>query len=98
VIAADFNGNGMLDLAVANSGSNTVSVLLGNGNGTFQVKRDYPVSNDPESLAVADLNGDGKLDLVTADAGADEVSILIGNGNGTFQMHRDFAAGPSPRP
>ena len=51
--------------------SNKASVLLGNGNGTFQAKQDFGTGNAPTSVAVADFNGDGKSDLVTADCGND---------------------------
>ena len=82
VAAADFNGDGRLDLATANY-SSSVSVLLGNANGTFQPAQESPTGTSPLSLAVGDFNADGKLDLATANAG--DVSVLLGNGNGTFQ-------------
>src|SRR5438105_4093410 len=68
VALADFNGDGKIDLAVANSGTSTVSVLLGNGTGTFGAKTDFTTGSGPRSVAAADLNGDGKLDLVLADS------------------------------
>ena len=58
----DFNGDGKLDLVVANRASNNVSVLLGNGNGTFQAAVNYAAGSKPRSVAVGDFNGDGKLD------------------------------------
>ena len=64
--AADLNGDGKPDLAVANSGGDTVSVLLNNGDGTFAAKVDYPTGTRPLSVAAADLNGDGKPDLAVA--------------------------------
>jgi|SRR5271156_1194727 len=93
IVTADFNGDGNLDLAVANENctpnprgppdcsSGTVSILLGNGDGTFQPHVDYPVFG--QSIVAADFNGDGKLDLAVASGGG--VTVLLGNGNGTFQ-------------
>ncbi len=101
VAVGDFNGDGRQDLAVANSGSNTVSVLLGNGDGTFQPAQDFPVGRGPTSVAVGDFNRDGILDLVTTNLGSfavpnNTVSVLLGNGNGTFQLARDFLVGSNP--
>jgi hypothetical protein len=83
-VAGDFNGDGRLDLAVANNFSNSVAVLLGNGDGTFAPPVDYGVPNGPTSVAIGDFNGDGRPDL-TVTAG-DAVSILLGNGDGTFSV------------
>src|SRR6516162_5915217 len=83
VVTGDFNGDGKLDIAVANTDSNTVSILLGKGDGTFQPALNIATGYRPQSLAVGDLNGDGKLDIVTANA--NDVSVLLGNGDGTFQ-------------
>jgi hypothetical protein len=63
VATGDFNGDGKLDLAVGENGSNSVSILLGNGNGTFRAQVDYAVGLGPSSVVVGDFNGDGKLDL-----------------------------------
>ena len=82
VVTGDFNGDGRLDLAVANSSSNTVSLLLGNAGGTFQPARNFATGAGPASIAVGDFNKDGKLDLATGNAL--DVSVLLGNGNGTF--------------
>src|SRR2546421_6004093 len=91
VAVADFNGDGRADVAVANIGANTVSVLLGNGDGTFQAPQSYPTWSDPESIAVGDFNGDGKLDMaVASDITASKVSVLLGNGDGTFQPAQFF--------
>ena len=88
VAVADLNGDGKLDLAVANNGSNNVSVLLGNGNGTFAAAQNFITGTEPRSVAVADLNGDGKPDLAVASYGDGTVSVLLGNGNGTFRPPR----------
>src|SRR4030095_3112812 len=68
VAVGDFNGDGTLDLAVANSDSNTVSILVGTGTGSFGAKTDFATGNSPNSVAVGDFNSDGKLDLATAKA------------------------------
>ena len=96
VTVGDFNGDGIPDLAVGNLASNTVSVLLGNGDGTFQAAVTYSVGYGPASLAVADLNGDGKLDLAVANYADNTVSVLLGNGDGTFQAAVNFIAGSYP--
>ncbi len=98
VIAADFNGDGKLDLATANStdvtgsSNNSVSILLGNGNGTFQVGAQYPLDGSVSSLAAGDFNADRKRDLAVANPTLGSVSILLGNGNGTFQSPADYPA------
>jgi len=81
---ADFNGDGKLDLAIVNSGSNTVSVLLGNGNGTFALKSSPATGQNPSAITVGDFNGDGKLDLAITNQADNTVTVLLGNGDGTF--------------
>ena len=85
VAVGDFNGDGKLDLAVANNVSNNVSVLLGKGDGTFHAAVNYGAGTNPTSVAVGDFNGDRKLDLAVANWNGNDVSILLGNGDGTFQ-------------
>jgi hypothetical protein len=105
--AADFNGDGRLDLVTANDGSNNVSVLLGNGNGTFGTSTAYAAGRVPKSVDVGDLDGDGDLDLVTANTAGngdgvtgnpdgDNVSVLLGNGNGTFGTQTKYFVGQTP--
>src|SRR3989440_597917 len=91
VAVGDFNGDGKLDLAVANRGSNDVSVLVGNGDGTFQAALTFAAGSGPSSVAAGDFNGDGKLDLAVASRGSSLVSVLLGNGDGTFQAALTFA-------
>lgn len=94
VITGNFNADGILDLAVANRISNTVSILLGNGDGTFvKMGIECITGNNPWSLCAGDFNGDGKSDLATANYDADTVSILLGNGDGTFGLKTDYAIG-----
>ena len=91
----DFNGDGIPDLVVSNYGDNTVSVLLGNGEGTFRPKVTYAAGSWPVSVAVGDFTGNGIQDLVVANNGAGTVSILLGNGNGTFQAPVAYASSGS---
>src|SRR5580704_3509171 len=95
VAVGDFNGDGKADLAVANERDGSVSILLGNGDGTFQPHVDYPTDQGSNSVTVADLRGDGKQDLVVTNGnGVSTVSVLLGNGDGTFQPHVDYDVGP----
>ncbi len=99
VTLGDVNGDGLLDLAVANSGSffasGDVSVLLGNGDGSYQEQQHFAAGDRPRSVALGDLNGDGLLDLAVANSGSGDVSVLLGNGDGSFQDQRRFAASAS---
>ncbi len=93
---ADFNGDGKLDLVVENAGSNTVSVLTGNGDGTLRPKVDYATGTQPWSMDVGDVNGDGRPDIVVANHTANTASVLINNGDGTFKAKVDYATGNTP--
>jgi hypothetical protein len=90
VVTADFNNDGIPDLATADFTSEDVSILLGNGDGTFQAARKFSTALGPSSLAVGDFNGDGNLDIAVTEYGTNssELAIFLGNGDGTF------AAGP----
>ena len=91
VTSADLNGDGKLDLIVANAGSYTVSVLLNKGDGTFADKVDYTTGPSPYSVTSADVNGDGKPDLIVSKNGA--VSVLLNKGDGTFADKLDYPTG-----
>ena len=84
IAAGDFNRDGKLDLAVSNYGDNSLSVLLGNGDGTFQAPLTSPVGTNPAQVTVGDFNGDGKLDLAVSSVANNTVAVLLGNGDGTF--------------
>jgi hypothetical protein len=96
VAAGDFNGDGKLDLVVANSADNNVSVFLGKGDGTFQPAVNYSVGSSPFSAATGDFNGDGKLDLVVSNSADNNVSVLLGRGDGTFLAALNYGAGTNP--
>lgn len=84
IAAGDFNGDGKLDLAVGNSGSNNVSVLLGIGNGTFQQAINFHAGvNGVFCIALGDLDRDGRVDLVVG-GNSLSIAVLLGRGDGTF--------------
>jgi hypothetical protein len=83
VAVGDFNNDGIPDLVTANFSSSDVSLLLGNGDGTFQAQKTFAVGLHPRRLAVGDFDGDGTLDIVTANQ--NDLTILFGKGDGTFK-------------
>ncbi len=93
IAAGDFNDDGYEDLATVNSTSDDVSVLLGNGNGTFRSAVSFGVGKIPLALVAEDMDHDGVLDLVVALSGSDQVVILKGDGKGLFQKVASQDAG-----
>src|SRR5262249_29082061 len=100
----DFNKGGKLDLVTANNtylsgGDGDVSVLLGNGNGTFQAPTKIAFGSEPRSVSVGDFNGDGKLDLAVTSRRGDYygdygfANVLLGNGDGSFSAPKTTALG-----
>jgi uncharacterized protein (TIGR03437 family) len=97
VAVGDFNGDGNLDLAVANKGDGTVTVLLGNGRGGFTAAGSpLIVGSKPYSVVAADFNADGNLDLAIANFGDSTITVLLGNGGGGFvpAASSPFPVGP----
>ncbi|WP_088890922.1 FG-GAP-like repeat-containing protein [Leptolyngbya ohadii] len=84
ITTGDFNGDGILDLATANSDSDNVSVLLGAGNGTFSAGSVFAAGDEPYAVTTADFNADGRLDLAVANRLSNNVSLLLGTGTGSF--------------
>lgn len=101
LVSGDFNGDGRLDIATANYGSNNVSVLLGNGTGGFGAASTVALASgalQPIRIASQDVNGDGKLDLVTSNRGSNTLNVLLGNGDGTFATATSLATGSGTQP
>ena len=93
ITSGDFNGDGHGDLATVNGTSDDVSVLLGNGNGTFQSAVSFGVGKIPLALVAEDMDRDGVLDLVLALSGSDQVVVFKGDGKGLFHKLTSQGAG-----
>ena len=96
MVQGDFNNDGKIDIALPNSGSNNVSVLLGLGIGSFNAAVNYTAGSGSTDICKADFNNDGKLDLAVANQNSNNISILIGNGNGTFNAPQNIVVSNSP--
>ena len=96
VVVGDFNGDNKPDLSMCDQGSNTISVYLGKGDGTFGTRATYLVGTNPLAIALLDYNQDGQLDLAVANEGSNNVSIVRGNGLGGFTLAQTISVGASP--
>ena len=96
VTTADFNRDQITDLITTNISSNTISLLFGNGDGTFRDQIQVRVCQEPRSLAIDDFNHDSQLDLVLACSGSDQVSILFGRANGKFEEGPQYPVHRTP--
>ncbi|WP_165229176.1 FG-GAP repeat domain-containing protein [Aquisphaera insulae] len=96
IVSRDLDGDGHLDLAVADNYDNAVLVYLNAGDGSFRPPAGIPVGFGPGAIASADLNRDGVPDLVTANQFSDDLSVLLGRGDGTFDEASEVPAGSFP--
>jgi hypothetical protein len=96
VIVEDWNGDGRPDLAVSNSGSASVSILLGTGGGRFAHAARIPMGRFPRSLTAADLDDDGKPDLAVGHASGSGTHLFRGNGKGAFEFLGEYNSGDHP--
>jgi hypothetical protein len=94
--SGDLNGDGHPDLVVTRQGSGSVSVLLGNGNGSFSAGVNYSAGTTASNVLVADLNGDGKLDVAVTDSATGSIDVLFGNGDGTLRSAVVYAGIKDP--
>jgi len=100
IAVADLNGDGKADVVVSDGDGlaigNSMSVYLGNGNGTFGAPKTYPTGGLATAVTAANLDGDNALDLAVADYASDLVVVLPGNGNGTFGSATTYGVGTDP--
>ena len=96
VAVGDFSRDNIPDLAVTNQADNTVSILLGNGDGTFKARINSDTGTTPVALVADDFNLDGRLDVAVLNQGSNTFSILIGNGDGTFGVRAEIVTGNNP--
>jgi hypothetical protein len=98
IAEGDFNNDGKPDLVVVNSADNDVSILLGNGDGTFQSQSTKATGHNPQAVVVGDFDHDGNLDIVVANRDDNTLSLLKGNGHGGFadQVIIDTLPGVAP--
>lgn len=91
LVTADFNNDGHIDSAVSSATGNSMTILLGNGDGTFYNHVDLETGGGPGQIQIGDFNGDGVKDLVTYDQDETTFSIFIGKGDGTFESRITLA-------
>lgn len=97
LVAADFNGDGTLDLAIANSGDDSILILPGTGSGTFGPATKINEGKGPERIATGDFNSDGHVDLAVTNRTSGDIAVLLGDGKGSFRETFRWNAGGRSR-
>ncbi len=97
MVTADFNGDGLLDLATTGFDAGDVSVILGDGEGAFGPPAHFAAGDQTNGIAAADFNEDGHIDLAVSNYSSESVSVLLGDGTGKFGPPRAFPVGSLPR-
>ncbi len=96
VTTADFNRDGLTDLIVTNIGNDSLSILFGNGDGSFKEQQQLRVSVEPRALALHDYNGDGWTDIAVACAGSDQIVLFLGLAGGRFSEGQRYPVQRTP--
>ena len=96
ITTVDLNQDSFTDLITTNIASNTISILLGNGDGTFRDQIQLHVCQEPRALAMGDFNEDGHADVALACSGGDEIALLLGHGNGRFEEGQRYPVHRTP--
>ena len=96
LLSVDLNLDGYVDLVSANTLGNSLTILLGKGDGVFKEPRTFKVAAEPTTLATGDVNGDGIPDLLTNARGAEQFTVLLGYGNGSFRKLPGVRTGKVP--
>jgi len=96
ISAADFNNDGMLDLAIGCFSSGNVVIMINEGSGNFILMDEENANSNPWMVGIGDVNNDGNVDLVSANSGTNNVSVYFGNGDGSIEPPLYFSAGGFP--
>ena len=96
IAVGDLNGDGVVDIVTADAGSDSMSVLIGNKDGTYQPRKVFKTGQNPSAVALADLDGDGNLDAIVTNNDDNTVTVFWGNGKGGFDTSTLLGTGSGP--